>query len=96
MKKSELKQIIREEVGRVLSENKTWDNLNQDDFEGKLENWQSIIVLSYDHIAQNDLYQVLDWIRTDQKTLDSKYPNIKHKINPGSKRGELPYIELRS
>lgn len=118
MKKSELHQLIREEIGKALNdskkvremktyiptvesftltgfnENKTWKNLNQDDFEGKLENWKSSIVLSYDYIAQNDLYKVLDWIRTDEKTLNSKYPNIKYKINPGNRQGELPFIEI--
>jgi hypothetical protein len=77
-----------------FNENKTWKNLNQDDFEGKLENWKSFIVLSYDYIAQDDLYQVLDWIRTDEKKLNSKYPHIKYKINPGNRRGELPFIEI--
>ena len=63
--------------------------------EGKLENWKSFILLSYDYIFhKKDLYQVLDWIRTDEKTLNSKYPNIKYKINPGNRYGDLPFIEI--
>ena len=78
-----------------FNENTNWNNLNQDDFEGQLENWKSFIVLSYDYIFhKKDLYQLLDWIRTDEKTLNSKYSNIKYKINPGNRYGDLPFIEI--
>lgn len=93
MNKILLKQIVREELKNV-KEQAEMRKLNQDDFEGKLENWKTFIVLSYDYIAQDDLYQVLDWIRTDEKTLNSKYPHIKYKINPGNRRGDLPFIEI--
>jgi hypothetical protein len=78
-----------------FNENTNWNNLNQDDFEGQLENWKSFIVLSYDYIFhKKDLYQLLDWIRTDEKILNSKYPGIKYKINPGNRYGDLPFIEI--
>ena len=99
MKAQELKKLIREEISKALGEGKDseiWKKLNQDDFEGQLENWESFIVISYDSISgiKLDLFKILDWIKTDEETLNSKYPNIKHKINLGNRYGELPFIEI--
>ena len=88
-----MKHLIKFNEGK---KNRIWEELNHLDFEGKLENWETFIVISYDSISgiKLDLFKILDWIRTDEKTLNSKYPYIKHRINPGNRYGELPFIEI--
>lgn len=72
-----------------------WNNLNPYDFEGKLERWDdSLILIAYDSISNGDLFKILDYIKLDEKTLKSKYPQIKYKINLGIRSGELPFIEI--
>jgi hypothetical protein len=86
-----------ESVDNNLNENniKVWNNLNQDDFEGDLIRWNdSLILIAYDSIFNNDLFKILDYIKFDEKILKSKYPQIKYKINLGTRSGELPFIEI--
>lgn len=80
---------------KKFNENNNWNILNQDDFEGKLEKWKSIHI-HYNHVTLDNLFQVLDSMRIDTETLNTKYPDIKYKINLGNRRGDLPFIEIES
>ncbi len=73
-----------------------WDSLNQNHFNGILQRWDdSLILITYDTIySKVDLFEILDCIRRDEKTLQSKYPQIKYKINIGIEYGDVPFIEI--
>jgi len=86
--------------GHEMAEDPELNNLlHEFDFElsRKINGKKFEIDFPYDYIFhKKDLYQLLDWIRTDEKTLNSKYPNIKYKINPGNRYGDLPFIEINN
>ena len=96
----QLAGIITESQAKKINEElkssnkELWNSLKQDDFEGKLENWKSIIVIAYDSIFQDNFFRLLDYMKSDIETLESKYSRIKYKINLGNRSGESPFIEI--
>jgi hypothetical protein len=76
----------------------TIDFLDESDFYGQLENWDSYGAIAYDSYpfeTTHNTFKMLTMIKEDEKTLNKKYPEVDYEINLGSRHGELPFIQIK-
>ena len=95
MKHSELKQIIKEEISKVIKEAN--QDIDVDDFYGVLFYINSRYIITYDSYPStttHNTFKMLTMIKEDEKTLNKKYPEVKYEINLGMRNGDLPFIEI--
>ena len=95
MKKSELRQIIREEISKVIKEAN--QDIDGDGFFGVLGYINSRYTITYDSYPStttHNTFKMLTMIKEDEKLLNKKHPGIKYKINLGMRNGDLPFIEI--
>jgi len=75
------------------------DFLDESDFYGQLENWDSYGAIAYDSYPSettHNTFKMLTMIKKDEKTLNKKYPEVDYEINLGFKDGELPFIQINT
>jgi len=95
MNKTQLRQIIREEISKASRE--SWKGIDDAGFFGVLGYINSRYTLTYDSYPSSVMHnttKMLTMIKEDEKLLNKKYPGIKYKINLGVRDGDLPFIEI--